>query len=1107
MRKTITRLLGILLLFSFTFTAFAQETTSEISGVVRADNKGLQGATVVAVHVPSGTKYTTLSRQDGRYNLTNLRVGGPYEITATFVGFKQEVVNNVSLLLGQEYKQDFTLASETQQLTEVVVSATRESKVINSARTGAQEIINRTQIERLPTINRSLQDFAKLEPTASSTSFGLSFGGRSSQYNNITVDGANFNNSFGLSGTLGGQTSAQPISLDAIEQIQVNIAPYDVRQGGFSGAGVNSVTRSGTNQFKGSVYYYTKGENTQGYNVGNTTLAKTPFSYHIAGANLGGYFIKNKLFFFVSAEQVRQSAPATSIIPSDASHPAAAGSVAQANADTLQKLRDFLIQKFNYDPGAFTGFNFNTNSDKITAKIDWNINSKNTFTLKYNYLKSFADQFASTSRSGSASGSNSIITGGQPGTVSMPFYGSGYVINNNFNIVIAELNTRFNSKFSNKFQAGYTALRDFRSPHSSSSTFPLVDVLNGNGVIYTTFGYEPFTYNNILNTDVYQVSDILTHFVARHEITLGTQDYYRKYQNAFAPVYQGAYQFNTLTDFYNSANSGLANARNYSLQYSALKGGEFPWAYAGSKEFGFFAQDKFRVTNNFTLTYGLRVDFTKYNQAFTDNPYFDALTFAGGQQYNIGAAPKPKPLVSPRVGLNWDVLGDRTLQVRGGGGIFSGPPPFVWISNQASNNGIQFGSFTYPNSTKGPVAFNADPNAYRPTAGASNTSYSVALVSNDFKYPTVFKSSLAVDKRFAGDLVATIEGTYSKDINAVYYSNINLNESNGFPLAGADNRVRYLTSVSNSNKYYYGTTLNNPNIGTAILMDNTNKGYAYTLTARVQKTIRNFYGSIAYTYSVAKNTAEGGSTASSLWSARPVYQDPNSANLAYAAFYQPHRVIATAYYKFDYAKYFSTSIGFNFEAAPQGVTSYVYNGDLNGDNNSSNDLIYIPRSASEINLVKSGSGGLGTGTNSDPRTASQIWAQLNNFISQDKYLASHRGEYAQANAVVYPMFKRLDMNITEDISAKIGANRHTIRVSLDMINVGNFVSKYWGLVKTPVVTNFLKYEGMAADGKTPSFSFPYQDATNQIPYTTSFTNSASIASRWQAQFGIRYIFN
>jgi hypothetical protein len=1069
----------------------AQETTSEIQGTVSNQKQVLAGAVVVAIHTPTGTMYKTTTRIDGRYNLANLKIGGPYKVTVTFVGYTSISEEGILLTVGQSYKQNFTLNENVTSLKEIVVKSTND-KNFNSNRNGSQELITRSQLDRLPTINRSIQDFVKLEPTAN----GLNIGGRSNQYNNMTIDGANFNNSFGLSSLLGGQTSAQPVSLEAIEQIQVNVSPYDVKLGGFAGAGINTITKSGTNQFKGSFYQYMKNQDNQGYAVGPTTLAKTPFTYSIKGFTIGGPIIKNKLFFFVSAEQVKQDAPATTLLASDANH-AAGGVYSQANADTLTVLANFLKSKFNYDPGAFQNYSFQTYSDKITAKLDWNINSTNTFTLKYNYLKSFADQFASGSRPGSGQ-----ISGGQPGTYSMPFYGSGYVINNNFNILIGELNTRFSNKLNNKLQIGYTALRDYRSPHSTNATFPLVDILSNNN-IYTTFGYEPYTYNNKLNTDVFQFNDVLTYYKDAHEITIGTQNAYKKYQNAFAPGYQGGYQFNSLTDFYNSVNNGAANAKSYYLQYSALPGGEFPWAYAGSTELSQFIQDKWRVNSDLTVTYGLRLDETIYKQAMTDNPYFDALIFANGATYNIGKAPTNNVLVSPRIGFNWNPKGDKTLQIRGGTGVFAGPPPFVWISNQASNNGIQFGSFTVANK-----AFNVDPNAYKPTAGAANTSYSTALVASNFKYPTAWKSTLAVDKKLENGWVVGAEFNYTQDINAVYYSNINLNQTNGFQLAGADTRTRFLTSVANTNKYYAGTTLANPNIGNAILMSNTNQGYVSTFTVKAQRTTENLSYGVAYTRSIAKNTAEGGSTASSLWSAAAVStQDPNAANLGYASYYIPNRVIANFSYRFNEGKYLATNIGAIYELVNNGTTSYVINGDLNGDGNSGNDLMFIPRTSSDINLVKVGSGGLGTGISgvTDTRTAAQIWSQVDAFISNSTYLNPRRGAYAERNGVILPYISRMDLNITQDLKIKVGMNMHTIKLSYDLINAGNFFIRDWGVVKTPTVTNFLKYEGLASDGKTPSFSFPFQTGTT--PFTQPFQNSTSISSRWQMQIGIKYLFN
>lgn len=1110
-------------MFSFSlcvFITFGQETTSQILGTVTDGQTDLAGATVTALHTPTGTKYTTTTRKDGRYNLPGLRVGGPYVLTISHVGFKEEKQENINLVVGQDFTSDFTLVTQSKELTTVVVAASRQNKIFNNSHTGSQEIITRSQLERLPTITRSIQDFAKLEPTSN----GLSFSGTNPGMNNVTVDGADFNNSFGLSSTLGGQANAQPIALDAIDQIQINVAPYDVRQGGFTGAGVNSVTRSGTNQFRGTVYDYIKGPGTIGYNVENTKVARTPFNYNVLGASLGGAIIQNKLFFFVNAEQNIQKQPATGLIASDATHPAQAGAVSQANAVVLDTLAAFLKRNYSYDPGTYQGYSFQTNSYKINARIDWNIDSKNTLSLKYNYLKSYADQFASTSRPGS---SNGQITGGQPGTTSLPFSGSGYRINNNLKIYILELNTRIGNNASNKLQAGYTQERDFRTPKSPSANFPLVDILSNNS-IYTTFGYEPYTYNNILNMDSYQLTDIFNLYKGGHEITIGSQNSYKKYKNAFAPGWNGSYQFNSMSDFLNSA-----PAANYYQQYSTLKGAAFPFAYAGATNLSLFAQDKWRVTPTFTLTYGVRLDYTSYQNKFTDNPDFDALKFQGGAQYNVGKAPGTFLIVSPRVGFNWDVTGDRTWQLRGGAGIFEGAPPFVWIENQAANNGVQFGSYTLKNQKF--FANSADGlSNYLKTTNQSQTStplgYSANVVASNFKYPTKLRTSLGLDKKLEGDWILTGEFTYSKDINGSYMYNANLNETNGYAISnGPDNRTRYQTSVSTSNKYYYaGTSLQNPNIGNVIILANTKKGFSYAATARVQKSWPNLTTSIAYTYSDTKTAMENGSTAASLWSARAVSNtDPNAAVLARPSWYQPHRIIAAAQYRIEYAKHFATSFGATYEATTAGSTSYIYNGDLNGDGNTGNDLIYIPRNAGEINLVpvNGGSTNIGNTTmdHTDTRTATQIWNQLSNFINQDHYLYKHRGQYAQANSVLYPWFKHLDVNVTEDIYfyTKNGANKdkHTLRLSLDIVNFGNLLNKNWGLIKSPSVPtgNFLKFEGMAADGKTPQFSFPYLDAANQVPVVNSFANNTNLTnfaqgqtftgSRWQMQIGVRYLFN
>ncbi|HWJ27206.1 MAG TPA: hypothetical protein VNS32_11730, partial [Flavisolibacter sp.] len=454
-----------------------------------------------------------------------------------------------------------------------------------------------------------------------------------------------------------------------------NVSPYDVRQGGFSGAGINSVTRSGTNQVKASVYTYIRSEGLQGYKVGDATLMKQAYNYNLRGFSVGGPIIKNKLFFFVSAESERIKQPGTVFRASDASNPPNKTTISNATSSSLDSLKNFLMDTYHYDPGDYEGYSYRTQSDKITAKIDLNINKSNTLSVKYNYLKSFKDQPASNS------GSVNSLYGRAAGQYALPFYGSGYTIHNNFNILIAELNSRFSSGMSNKLQVGYTALRDFRDP-LSSAIFPLVDILDGKGNPYTSFGYEQYTYGNLLNTDVYQLNDIFTLYKGKHELTFGTQNAFRKYSNGFSPSYNGVYRFNSLADFYASAAPGsTVPAARYDLSYVLTKDGSFPLVGPKETDLGFFAQDKWRVRDNFTLTYGVRVDIPIYQNTFYYNPVVDTLTkFANGVHLNTGQKPNSNILVSPRLGFNWDVKGDQSTQVRGGVGLFAGPPPFVWIS-------------------------------------------------------------------------------------------------------------------------------------------------------------------------------------------------------------------------------------------------------------------------------------------------------------------------------------------------------------------------------------------------------------------------------------------
>jgi hypothetical protein len=1111
----------IALAFSFGNNAMAQGvTTASINGVVTDSKGAIPGATVTITHQPTGTVYSTVSRADGRFNIPNLRVGGPYLFKVSFVGYKTFTVGDINLSIGQDQKISAKLEDNATALKEVTVSGV-QNKVINSSRTGARETVNRAQIEALPTINRSLTDFTKLTPSASSN--GLNIGGRSSTYNNITVDGALFNNSFGLSGTLGGQTSSQPISLDAIDQIQVDVAPYDVRQGNFTGAGINTVVKSGTNQVKGTVYDYIRTSGLQGYHAGTIDIAKTPSTYRQTGFSLGGPIIKNKLFFFVSGEQERISAAANSFV---ATAPGVSGAnVSQATAANLDALTTAL-KKYGYDPGAYQNFNYDTYSDKATVKIDWNINKNNVLSAKYFYFKSYKDQPPS------GTGANALFgaTSRNASSVSLPFYGAGYRINNNFNIGIIELATKVSSNMSNKLTFGYSALRDYRASLGKGSTIPFVDIGNGTSDasgnvitapsgVSTSFGYEVFTAGNLLSTNIWQFSDDFTIYAGKHEITIGTNDQLQKYTNGFAPNYNGLYSFNSASDFIN----GLPAAA-YATRYSALSDGSFPFAKISASTFSAYVQDKYQVTDNFKLSYGLRADYNVYPTSLAANTPATLLTFQGGAHVDPSQLPKNRVALSPRVGFNWDVNGDQSTQVRGGSGLFSGGVPFVWISNQASNNGLLFGSYTVTKGAAGNTAaqnaqllFNPDVNANRPAVGtaAANTSYELDIANPKLKNPKIWRTNLAVDQKLPGGIIGTIEAAYSKDINAIYHQNLVL--SDGFTtLPEGQGQIRYIakntTPAAGSPQ-----SINNPAITALYYMTNTNQGYSYFITGQLQKSFTSgFYANVAYTYTKSKDVNDGGSTASTIWGTRAVSGNPNADNLSNSNFVQPNRLIASFAYSHSFIKNTKSSFGLIFEAASNttsgsfangsgnGNVSYITGGDVNNDG-AINDLMYVPKSSTDIILVPDFAG--------DTRTAAQQYAQLDAFIKQDPYLSKHRGQFTQRNAVTLPTFKRADFNFTQDIYVQSGKVKNTLRLSIDIINVGNLLNKNWGLYQTTVnpigsggLVTILNYKGLDGSGR-PTYSFPYADKTNLIPLTNSYKTDTNLLSRWQAQIGLRYIFN
>lgn len=1106
-------------------------TTSSINGVV-TDEKGerLPGATVIAIHTPSGSKYGTTTNEQGQYTLPAVRIGGPYTITVSFVGFSDQVVEGLTANLGSAANANVKLAEQGKQLSEVIVVGSANS-VINNQRTGAATGITTNQITTLPTLSRSFADFTRLDPRAN----GLSFGGRSGGYNNFTVDGAIFNNAFGLSSTVGGQAGAQPISLDAIDQLQVAIAPFDVRQGSFTGAGINAVTRSGTNEFQGSVFTYSRDQSFVNKKLNGVEQPLNAFNLNNYGFRLGGPIIKNKLFFFANYELERRSEG----VPGNwvAARPGVTGSnVSRATAADLDRLSDFIKKQYNFDPGAYEGYTLPSNSDKATFKLDWNIATNHKFSVKYNYLKSYSDIVPS--------GSGALPQGRGPNATALPYLASFYRINNNLQSVIGELNSTFGSKFANTFQMGYSSFRDFREMPYLPSDFPLVDIGNGAGQQLTALGYEPFTANNVLNSDVFQISDNFTIFAGKHTFTLGTYNEFYKFQNGFAPNYNSGYQFASVDAFISNATntpitsgtvSAVAQPTRFSIQYSALPDGSFPFANIKAAQYGFYAQDEYQARRNLRLTLGLRADIPTVPTDIQENTNLAALTnFREGQRFNTSQFQKTSLLFSPRIGFNWDVKDDRVTQVRGGVGVFTGRVPFVWVSNQASNNGVLFGSEQINNPPATGVnarPFSPDINKYRPTGRGANTAYNVAITDPNFKFPQVLRANLGIDRNLGNGFILTVDGMFTKDLNGVYHQNANLPVSaqNLRNPDGGDKRPIYYTNnaagfpATTYNRIYgqlgqggltssTAISASNPNISDVIVMKNTNKGYSYNLTGELSKSFAGgFYGKLAYSYTDARSVNDGGSIAQSIWRDRVIAGDPNENIQSYSNFLTRHRIVGVASYRLGYDKNKiggSTTISLFYNGSTGDRYSYTYAGDLNGDAQNANDLIFVPRNQADI-LLRNQT--IGTGATAVVYTADQQWTDLNAFIEQDEYLSQRRGQYTERNGGETPFLSRLDLKLLQEFTVKVGKTRNAFQVSFDVFNVLNLIDSKYGnapvtLSRTPIT--FVGYDntGAAATGR-PVFQFPSISTTSLVKRTDTFIPGSGIGNRWQAQLGLRYIFN
>ncbi len=1085
----------------------AQVTNSSITGtVLDSKHAPLEGATIAVKHEPTGTEYSTVSRKWGGFDFPGLQVGGPYTVKITYVGQGTRIYDNITLVLGQSYSITSILSDDEKVLEDVVVTGSAK-KGLASLKTGAGTAITSKQLRTAPSINRTINDFIRFTPQSNETSFA----GRDSRYNNLQVDGANLNNNMGISNDLA-PGGGSPISLDALEEISVNIAPYDVRQSGFTGAGINVVTKSGSNQFHGSAYGYMRNSNFYGYNVNGTKLTKTDNSNSVVGFNIGGPIVKNKLFFFVNYEKEKSSVPGITFTPNGSN---TTGQPSATTVADLKKVYDFVKQKYGYDLGAYENFpNFEESNRKFLAKLDWVINSKHKLTVKYSDSKNFKG----TPLNGSSIPQNGrIFVTDKPGGVtrlpnnrfsanSMAFNSSNYGTDRLVKSATLELNSRFSNQISNQFLATLTKSSDIRTPFGSG-IFPTVDIFNGSGQNFISLGTDPFTNNNQLVNDILSFTDNLTYYLNRHKITGGINIEQQKAGNMFMGGSQGHYVFNSLDDFLQEKAPAY-----YGYTYSLISGQKAVFsAELKMTQAGVYLQDEYGINNRLKITYGVRADMPIYGTNPIANPKIDELTFPDKDgkmiKYSTGSWPKNTPLISPRIGINYDVLGDKSLTLRGGTGIFSGRIPFVFLTNMPSNSGM-YQNAVFLNTPAaltgaGIAKFDPNPDAYANSNAFSKTAgqkvpQSFALIDPNFKFPQVWRSSIGADYRFGDGFTATIDAMYTKDLNAVVMRNPNLKAPTG-TLTGLDNRKYYpkgtgdISNALNEDANYY----TNSSVGTPIVLENTKKGFSYNITAQLSKSFRSgFFIMAAYTYSRAKEVSPNpGSRATSAWQSIANVNGPNDQVLDFSQYSIPHRLIGSISYTTKNGIFgFPSSFSLFYEGAVQGMLNYNINGSIVGDGNA--QLMYVYAKGSDVPFVAT-----------SKYTVAQQQAAYDEFTSKSKYLSSKKGSYVNRYGASLPWFNQIDFKYLQDVLVRkdeSGKVTNSLQFSLDILNIGNMISsktKGWGYKETATITDPLAFKGVV--NGAPTFNMrEFNGALATNPYQQLNTTS----STWKMQLGLRFNF-
>jgi hypothetical protein len=1071
----------ILYLLSFVLIAgqvLAQVTTSNITGSIRGSNgDALVGASVTATHEPTGTVYRTTSRTGGRFDIQNVTPGGPYNIKVSYVGFDELSRTDINIPLGETFDLQAELFLANRQLNEVVVSATRSSTV----KTGAATAINNRLIRTIPNVNRSITGLTRLTPQAN----GNSFAGMNDRFNNITIDGSVFNNNFGRTNDGLVPGGGGSISVDALEQIQVNIAPYDVRQGGFVGGGINAVTRRGTNNLYATAYTYQRPESFYGKKVKNQKVNTADLSSKIYGASVGGAIIKNKLFYFINAEKENTTRPGQIWLanrPTTATNPLAT----QVLASDLDNLSAFLSKEYGYETGGYEGYQFGLDNYKVLGRLDWNITDKHRLTLRYSQSKTDDDEQVNTSSTiGSpfGNGRRGTRTGG------LAYENSNFVNSTKVKSGVLELNSNFSSKITNQLIVSYT---DNQPQRVSDRDVPFVDIMKDPNTVYISFGTDLFSYKNYIVDKAFNAAENISFSLGKHNLTVGGSFEHMEFENSFTSGSGGGYyRYASLQDFLDKK-APVVFAVSYDP--SNPKGIAVP--SAKFNQLGLYAQDVWTASNKFKLTYGLRIDKPSYPYTPPKNPALAAVVFKDedgkDEQFDVSEFPDSKILFSPRVGFTYDVEGDRSIIVRGGSGIFTGRIPFIYLVNQVGDNGVIRAQYQASSAELANIRYNVDRTTYIPanppavgTSIPNGSIFSAAV--KDFKMPQVWRTNLAFEKRFATSFIASLEGIYTKMINNVYFRNANLGAQSGTLGGAADKRPIYTTRL-------------NSLVNRMAVLDNINTGMSFTVTPMIQKTFsKGWEGSLAYTYTFAQELAIGSANQSATgWTTNNIVMNPNKPELSYSNYSIPHRIVAYGSYRFSYmGDKLATTIGLYYSAASQERFSYRYSGDINGDG-ASNDILYIPKNASEISFAPLTTGGV---TYTSQQQSDAFFA----FIENDKYLKEHKGQYMDRYGAQLPWVHSLDLRVLEDFYIQTGTKRHNIQLSVDVTNLTNLLNKEWGYRYS---YNFGTFQDQALLGVPSGFDranprYTFNPAGPAKAYQPNFSTS----STWGLMLGLRYLFN